>query len=309
MSVNSKMTAIADAIRNLIDISGTMGLDAMANNIRSITKRGAVAGTISEKSEQYVIPSGYHNGSGTVEISPDEQSKIIAENIKNGVTILGVAGSASGEIYSIIAVTYPEGSVCTCTNGTKTLKAKDTSGTALFNVPSAGTWTVSCTDGTNTKAESIEITSVGQVVSIELSYALYLYSKGNMHTDAGGNWSTSEYSRAGWGGFENISPKNTDEGLNISPGTQICVFGKENKVDLTKYSKLSFTVATNTTEQPQCFVTSTKSLMEESNTVANIRFYKQTGEITLDISSISGFYYVAFVFYTGVCLIEEVKLT
>ena len=49
--------------------------------------------------------------------------------------------------------------------------------------------------------------------------------------------------------------------------------------------------------------------MEESNSVANIKFYNQTGEITLDISSISGSYYVAFAFYTGTCLIEEVKLT
>lgn len=33
MSVNSKMTAIADKIRSLLGISGTMGLDAMATNL------------------------------------------------------------------------------------------------------------------------------------------------------------------------------------------------------------------------------------------------------------------------------------
>lgn len=35
MSVNSKMTAIADKIRSLLGITGTMGMDAMATNLQS----------------------------------------------------------------------------------------------------------------------------------------------------------------------------------------------------------------------------------------------------------------------------------
>lgn len=169
MSVNSKMTAIADAIRNLLDISGTMGLDAMASNISSITKRGAVAGMISTKSEQYFIPAGYHNGNGSVGIADAEQEKIIAENIKRGVTILGVAGSASGEIFSIIAVTYPAGSTCTCSDGTTTLTARDTSGKALFNV-TVGEWTVTATQNGESVSSNIVITSDGQTESVELSF-------------------------------------------------------------------------------------------------------------------------------------------
>lgn len=169
MSVNSKMTAIADAIRNLLDISGPMGLDAMASNISSITKRGAVAGTISTKAEQYIIPDGYHNGNGSVGIADAEQAKIIAENIKSGVTILGVAGSASGEIFSIIAVTYPAGSVCTCSDGTTTLKARDTSGKALFNV-TVGEWTVTATQNGESVSSNVVITSDGQTESVELSF-------------------------------------------------------------------------------------------------------------------------------------------
>lgn len=34
MSVNSKMTAIADKIRTLLGLSGEMGLDAMATNLQ-----------------------------------------------------------------------------------------------------------------------------------------------------------------------------------------------------------------------------------------------------------------------------------
>lgn len=43
------------------------------------------------------IPSGYHDGSGTADIEATEKAKIIAGNIKDGVTILGVLGTYTGE--------------------------------------------------------------------------------------------------------------------------------------------------------------------------------------------------------------------
>ena len=61
-----------------------------------MTNRGAVAGTISSVSSSYTVPQGYHDGSGTVSIDSTEQAKIIATNIRSGVTILGVSGSMSG---------------------------------------------------------------------------------------------------------------------------------------------------------------------------------------------------------------------
>lgn len=62
----------------------------------SMPNRGAVTGTISTKTQQYTIQNGYHDGSGKVSISSTEQAKIIAENIRQGVTILGVEGTMSG---------------------------------------------------------------------------------------------------------------------------------------------------------------------------------------------------------------------
>lgn len=59
--------------------------------------RGAVTGTITTKAGQYTIPQGYHDGSGKVGISSTEQAKIIAGNIKSGVTILGVTGTMTGK--------------------------------------------------------------------------------------------------------------------------------------------------------------------------------------------------------------------
>ena len=60
-----------------------------------MTNNGAVTGTISTVDGTYSIPSGYHNGSGKVQIASAEQAKIISSNIKAGVTILGVTGSTT----------------------------------------------------------------------------------------------------------------------------------------------------------------------------------------------------------------------
>jgi hypothetical protein len=63
----------------------------------TMPNNGSVTGTISTKNGSYTIPQGYHDGSGNVAISSTEKSKIIATNIKSGVSILGVTGSYSGE--------------------------------------------------------------------------------------------------------------------------------------------------------------------------------------------------------------------
>lgn len=63
----------------------------------SMPNRGAVAGAISDKTVPYAIQNGYHDGSGTVGIDATEAAKIIAGNIKSGVSILGVTGDYAGE--------------------------------------------------------------------------------------------------------------------------------------------------------------------------------------------------------------------
>lgn len=62
----------------------------------TMPNRGGVTGSISTKSGQYTIQQGYHDGSGKVGISSAEQAKIIAGNIKSGVSILGVTGTYTG---------------------------------------------------------------------------------------------------------------------------------------------------------------------------------------------------------------------
>ena len=48
---------------------------------------------ISAKADEKTPSEGYHDGTGVIKIADAEQAKIIAENIKNGVTVLGVEGS------------------------------------------------------------------------------------------------------------------------------------------------------------------------------------------------------------------------
>ena len=86
--------------------------------------------------------------------------------------------SGGAKAFAVIGVTYPAGSVCTCTDGTKTLTLKDTGGQGFFLIPHAAAWTVTATDGTNTKAQSVEITSEGQSESVELNYSVEIFNGG-----------------------------------------------------------------------------------------------------------------------------------
>lgn len=70
-------------------VKGAMVTGSMKNN-------GAVSGKITTKAGQYTVPQGYHDGSGKVQIDSAEQAKIIPENIRQGVTVLGVEGTMSG---------------------------------------------------------------------------------------------------------------------------------------------------------------------------------------------------------------------
>ena len=69
---------------------GTAYTGTMPNN-------GAVSGVIDDASTPYTIPAGYHDGSGSVAIASTDAAKIIPGNIKDGVSILGVTGTYTGE--------------------------------------------------------------------------------------------------------------------------------------------------------------------------------------------------------------------
>lgn len=61
----------------------------------TMTNNGGVTGEITDADTPYSIPSGYHDGSGTVNIAATEKAKLTPQNIRQGITILGVEGTMS----------------------------------------------------------------------------------------------------------------------------------------------------------------------------------------------------------------------
>lgn len=91
-----------------VELTGTM-----PNN-------GAVSGTIAAKAAEYTVPQGYHDGSGKVKISETEQAKIVAENIRSGISILGVVGTMTGteDVHAESRTVTPTTTAQTVTPGT-----------------------------------------------------------------------------------------------------------------------------------------------------------------------------------------------
>ena len=86
---DANATAAEILLNKTAYVNGVKRTGTMPNN-------GAVTGTISTISGEYTVPLGQHDGSGKVSIASTEARKLIPENIRQGVTILGVEGTMSG---------------------------------------------------------------------------------------------------------------------------------------------------------------------------------------------------------------------
>ena len=83
-AVAAEILSSKTAYKNGTKLTGTM------------PNRGAVTGSISTVEGEYTVPQGYHDGSGKVAIAATEQAKLVATNIREGITVLGVTGTMSG---------------------------------------------------------------------------------------------------------------------------------------------------------------------------------------------------------------------
>lgn len=104
MSIQTEITRL-QGLRNALRtklvsfglVQSSADLEDCVTAVDAVENRGAADGTISTVDGDYTIQAGYHNGSGKVSIAAAEKLKLIASNIKSGVTILGVVGSYIGE--------------------------------------------------------------------------------------------------------------------------------------------------------------------------------------------------------------------
>lgn len=81
-----------------------------------------------------------------------------------------------------IHITYPDGIVCTVTDGTTTLVAPDTTGIWNCIVPNAGTWTAKLKTGLE---ETVTLTISGEEATINKWYVL---KNGDLRTNLTGGW-------------------------------------------------------------------------------------------------------------------------
>ena len=151
--------------------SGTLTVTAPAGCTVTVSKDGK-SKTKTSGADGVAVFKGLSSGEWTVTIANDTQTA------QKTITITADYAVSIAFFAATINVTYPAGSTCTATDGTTTLTAPDTTGSWACIVPNAGTWTVSCTDGTKTKSITVQISTDGEAKSVTLGYIEYLVKSG-----------------------------------------------------------------------------------------------------------------------------------
>lgn len=216
----------------------------------------------------------------------------------------------SDSFSATIKVTYPSGSTLTCTDGTTTLKATTTTGSYTFTVPNTGTWTVTSTKGSQTKSTTVSITTDGQSASVTLSYTTYYYNKGDQCTSVTGGWSAGTVSGNYVAGTPSIG---TDRITCSSYGaTEVTTAVTKNKVDLTNVSTLHITSPSGSSAMYGYYgyfgvSTSRNGLVERA---AQVKIPSGSNvSVTLDVSSLTGSYYLMLRMYAGESGADQVDMS
>lgn len=181
-----------------------------------------------------------------------------------------------------INITYPAGSTCTCSDGTTTLSAPDTSGTWACIVPNAGTWTVTSTSGTETDSKAVTITTDGQSTSVELSYALFLFKPNAPSDIIAGEWEMPANSTV------TAEAELTVKSVNNYNGGRTISARTKGQIDLTEYSTLQATCKASGGSDTKLEVYS------GSSTVASSTIGTSLTTVTVDISALSGLHSIGF---------------
>ena len=198
-----------------------------------------------------------------------------------GVFTTGIITVAA--VYAVIGVTYPAGSTCTCTNGSKTLTAKDTSGKALFVIPYAGTWTVKAVNGSKSKSKAVSITAEGQVEVVTLIFETILWEAGadqNIPITGGFDLNSSSYVTVG-NSTVTIIGNRTYYGEGSDNWSQGGNFYTKKKVTKGEFEYFCANIITNTgtkTGNKVWLYAADQYNFTEDNTIARLEIPVATGE-------------------------------
>jgi hypothetical protein len=197
-------------------------------------------------------------------------------------------GAGGAKLYAAIGVTYPKGAVLTCSNadGAKTFTAETTAGEWVFAIPENGKWTIAC----GNKTAEVNITEEGQFEEVTISFELVLFGEG------------SAFSWTGASGNGSGSYSVTSDALKVNRAS-----GNGNKImwayvytataiDISKFNKLCFDISQISGSKIGIAVATGAGAGEKSQYAA----YKEissTGVVELDVSTLSGNYYIYLTAY------------
>lgn len=268
---------------------GTLTVTAPANVTVTVSKDGKTK-TKNSGTSGVVIFKGLASGTWTLAITDGSQisSKPVVVTADYSTVIAFFAAT--------INITYPAGSTCTCSDGTTTLSAPDTSGTWACIVQNAGTWTVSSTDGDKSKSADVVIITNGQTESVTLLYITYLFKDGETYDSLTG----------GWGGTVDAEKQALQ--FIVVAGNTVNV-GIKSKVDMTDYSTIS--AKTDANIHGVSLLLIIEDSFASSRPLAQAALATASDEVSLDISNITGSHLIRLASYSekgGARYVYEVSM-
>lgn len=254
---------------------GTLTVTAPANVTVTVSKDGKTK-TKNSGTSGVVVFKGLASGTWTLAITDGLQTS------SKPVVVTADYSTVIAFFAATINITYPAGSTCTCSDGTTTLSAPDTSGTWACIVPNAGTWTATSTSETETDSKAVTITTDGQSTSVELSYALFLFKPNAPSDIIAGEWEMPVNSTVTAEAELTVkSVNNYNGGRSISARTK-------GQIDLTEYSTLQATCKASGGSDTKLEVYSGSSVVASTAIGADLT------TVTVDISALSGLHSIGF---------------
>lgn len=254
---------------------GTLTVTAPANVTVTVSKDGKTK-TKNSGTSGVVVFKGLASGTWTVTITGD------GKTAQKNVVVTTDYSTVIAFFTATINITYPAGSTCTCSDGTTTLSAPDTSGTWACIVPNTGTWTVTSTSGTETDSKAVTITTDGQSTSVELSYALFLFKPNAPSDIIAGEWKMPANSAV------TAEAELTVKSVNNFNSNRLISAHTKGQIDLTEYSTLQATCKASGGSDTKLEVYSGSSV------VASTAIGTDLTTVTVDISALSGLHSIGF---------------